>query len=178
MNVDATHPVRVVLFWDSEYTKYAFGPYFTRAAKKTWTFTQILTHDQLVRKIFNHQGMDPNQWHVRMTMRPDISKKGIHVLVEFEPIQLQIFLDIQHTHVSTHEDHSNVHQHVTEITQMISDKLSMLYPEVEEDNEGCDDADVDYDVSSASDKDNGDNDEEDDISTPLNPLCSTAVNQW
>ncbi|KAI5652919.1 hypothetical protein M9H77_30106 [Catharanthus roseus] len=30
----------------------------------------------------------------------------------------------------------------------------------------------------ASDEDNYDNDEEDDISTPLNPLSSTIVNQW
>ncbi|KAI5682970.1 hypothetical protein M9H77_04198 [Catharanthus roseus] len=44
-------------------------PYFTGAATKTWTFTQMVTHDELIRKILKHQGMDPNLWQVRMTMR-------------------------------------------------------------------------------------------------------------
>ncbi|KAI5663011.1 hypothetical protein M9H77_22334 [Catharanthus roseus] len=30
--MDATHYVRVVLFWDSEHTRDAYGPYFTRAS--------------------------------------------------------------------------------------------------------------------------------------------------
>ncbi|KAI5650480.1 hypothetical protein M9H77_36485 [Catharanthus roseus] len=42
MNMDATHPVRVVLFWDLEHARDAYGPYFTGAAKKTWTFTRII----------------------------------------------------------------------------------------------------------------------------------------
>ncbi|KAI5683312.1 hypothetical protein M9H77_04540 [Catharanthus roseus] len=106
--MDATHPVRVVLFWDSEHARYVFGPYFTGAAKKTWIFTRIVTHDELVRKIFKHREMDLNQWH--------------------------------HTHVLTQEDRSNVHQHVPAITKMVSDELSMLYIDVEEDNEDHDDA--------------------------------------
>ncbi|KAI5675982.1 hypothetical protein M9H77_06932 [Catharanthus roseus] len=128
--------------------------------------------------------MDPNQWHVRMTMRVplfyeeykrfnytfynmnnddemcylwairlDISKKRIHVLVEFESLQSQTFSDVQHTHVLMQEDHSNVRQH--------------------EDDEVNDDADADYDVLSAFNKDNGDNDKEDDNSTHLNPFT-----QW
>ncbi|KAI5672752.1 hypothetical protein M9H77_13116 [Catharanthus roseus] len=97
-----------------------------------------------------------NEMYYLWTIRPDISKEGIHVLVEFKPIQSQIFSNVQHTHISIQEDHSNVCQHV-----------------MEDDN-----ADIDYDVSSASNEDNGDNDEEDNISTPLNPLSSTAVNQW
>ncbi|KAI5662186.1 hypothetical protein M9H77_21509 [Catharanthus roseus] len=76
------------------------------------------------------------------------------------------------------EDHSNIHQYVTVITQMVFDKLSMLYPDVEEDDEDDDNADEDYNVSSASDDDNNDNYEEDDISTLVNPLSSTIVNQW
>ncbi|KAI5650976.1 hypothetical protein M9H77_36981 [Catharanthus roseus] len=61
MNMDATHPISVVLFWDSEHAKDVFSPYFTRAVKKTWTFTLMVTHDQLVRKTFKHQGMNPNR---------------------------------------------------------------------------------------------------------------------
>ncbi|KAI5671480.1 hypothetical protein M9H77_11844 [Catharanthus roseus] len=61
---------------------------------------------------------------------------------------------------------------------MISDEPSMLYLNVQEDDEDDDDVDVDYDISSAYIDDNGDNSEEDDIRTPLNPLSSTIVNQW
>ncbi|KAI5671462.1 hypothetical protein M9H77_11826 [Catharanthus roseus] len=184
------YPIRVVLFWDSKYARDAYGPYFTGAVKKTWTFTRMVTHDQLVRKILKHQGMDPNLWRVLTTMRVpllyeeyqmfnitlysmnnnndmryfwtirlDISKEGIHILVEFEPIQSQTFSDVQHTHI-------------------VSDEPSILYPNVEEDDEDDDDANEAYDVSSASGNANYTNDEEDDISTLINPLYSITVNQW
>ncbi|KAI5649394.1 hypothetical protein M9H77_35399 [Catharanthus roseus] len=112
--MNAIHSVRVVLFWDSEHARDAFGPYFTGA----------------------------------------------------------------HTHISTHEYHSNVRQHVTVITQIVFDEPLMLYPDIKKDDEDDDDADANYDVLSASDEDNGDNDEEDDTSTSLNHLSSTVVNQW
>ncbi|KAI5654087.1 hypothetical protein M9H77_31274 [Catharanthus roseus] len=156
--MDAIHPIRVVLFWDSEYARDVFGLYFTRAAKKIWTFTRM------------YRRMDPSQWNVRITMRapsfyedmnnddkmrylwtirPNISKEGIQVLVEFELIQIfQMFVNMSQ------------------------------YPNIEEDDEDDDDADADYDVSSASDDNNSDNDKKDDISTPLYSLSSTAVNQW
>ncbi|KAI5650837.1 hypothetical protein M9H77_36842 [Catharanthus roseus] len=91
MNMDITHPVRVVLFCDSEHARDAFGPYFTGATKKTWTFTQMVTHDQLVRKSFEHRRMDPNQWrntrlvqaiqnkHQNMTSK-FISKLTLHLV--------------------------------------------------------------------------------------------------
>ncbi|KAI5677315.1 hypothetical protein M9H77_08265 [Catharanthus roseus] len=154
--MDTTLPVRVVLFWDSEHARDAYGPYFIGVAKKTWTFTQMVIHDQLIRKILKHQGMDLNLWRVRITMR--------------------IFSDVQHTHVSTNKDHSNIRQHVTAITQIVSDKPSILYIDIEEDDEDDDNANEDYDVLSASDDNNDDNDEEDDINTPVNPLSSTTMN--
>ncbi|KAI5657554.1 hypothetical protein M9H77_26347 [Catharanthus roseus] len=104
-----------------------------------------------------------DEMHYLWTIRPDISKKGIHVLVEFEPIQSRTFSNVHHTHVSTDEDHSNIRQHVM-ATQ----------PDVEEDDECDDDADEDYDVSSASDDDNNPNDEEDSISTPSSQWFSNA----
>ncbi|KAI5647866.1 hypothetical protein M9H77_33871 [Catharanthus roseus] len=170
--MDATHPVRVILFWNSEHFRDAYDPYFTGAQIKTWTFTRIVTHNELVRKILKHRGMDPNPWRVQMTMRvpsfyeeyqmfnftlysmnnddemhylwtirPNISKEGIHILVEFEPIQAQ------------------------PISEMVSNEPLMLCLDVEEDGDDNDNADEDYDVSN-------------DISTPVNPLFSTAVNQW
>ncbi|KAI5668355.1 hypothetical protein M9H77_18208 [Catharanthus roseus] len=86
--------------------------------------------------------------------------------------------DVQHTHVSTDEDHPNIRQLVTAITQMVSDELSMLYLEIEKDDEDDNEDGEDYDVSSEFDDDNNPNDEEDDISNPLNPLSSTTLNQW
>ncbi|KAI5672590.1 hypothetical protein M9H77_12954 [Catharanthus roseus] len=55
-----------------------------------------------------------------LTIRPNISKEGIHVL---------------HANVSTKEDHPNIPKHVTAITHMVSDEPSMLYPSVEEDDD-------------------------------------------
>ncbi|KAI5681541.1 hypothetical protein M9H77_02769 [Catharanthus roseus] len=97
------------------------------------------------------------------TIRPDISNEGIHVLVKFELIQSQTFSEIQHTHVSTDKDYSNIRQHVTAITQMVSDEPSILYLVIKEDDEDNDNSDEGYGVSSASDDDNNPNDEEDDI---------------
>ncbi|KAI5667382.1 hypothetical protein M9H77_17235 [Catharanthus roseus] len=42
VNMDETHPIRVALFWDSKYAKDVLGPYFTKVAKKTCTFTQMM----------------------------------------------------------------------------------------------------------------------------------------
>ncbi|KAI5661616.1 hypothetical protein M9H77_20939 [Catharanthus roseus] len=110
--------------------------------------------------------MDPNQWHVPMTMRvplfyeeyhmfnytlysmnnddemsylwsirPDISKEGIYILVEFETDSVTGISDVQHIFVSVHEDYSNVRQHVKTTIQMVYDEPSMLYPDVQEDDE-------------------------------------------
>ncbi|KAI5669345.1 hypothetical protein M9H77_19198 [Catharanthus roseus] len=168
MNMDATHPIRVVLFWDSEHARDAYGPYFTGAAKKTWTFTRIVTHDELVRKILKHQGMDRNLWQVRMTMR---------VPSFYE--EYQMFNFTLHSVSNGDEMHYlwTINPNLSkEVIHMVSDEPLMLYPSVEEDNDDNDNADKDYIVSSQSDDNNNDNDEEDDISTPVNPLSSTTVN--
>ncbi|KAI5682500.1 hypothetical protein M9H77_03728 [Catharanthus roseus] len=159
----------------------------------------MATHDELVRKILKYQGIDPNLWQVRMmirvpsfyedinnddemhyvwTIRPNISNEAIHLLVELEPIQSQTFSEVQHTNISTDEDHLNIPQHVMAITHIVFNQSSMLYPDVEEDNDDNDDADEDYDISSESDDDSNPNDEEDDISTPVDHLSSTTANQW
>ncbi|KAI5668796.1 hypothetical protein M9H77_18649 [Catharanthus roseus] len=122
--MDATHPVRIRCVWSS----------FHRSGKKTWKFTRMVTHAQLIRKSFKYMNNDDKIRYL-WAIRPDISKEGIHVLVKFEP-------------------------------------------DDDEDDEDDDDDDADYDVSSVFDNDNNDNDEEDDISTPLNLLYSTKVNQW
>ncbi|KAI5669513.1 hypothetical protein M9H77_19366 [Catharanthus roseus] len=52
-------------------TRDAYGPYFTGVVRKSWTLptTQMISHDELVRKILKYRDMDPNLWNVRMTMR-------------------------------------------------------------------------------------------------------------
>ncbi|KAI5672320.1 hypothetical protein M9H77_12684 [Catharanthus roseus] len=96
--------------------------------------------------------MDPNLWNVRMTMRvpsyyevhrmfyfnlysmnndeemrylwtipADLLKKGIHILVEFDSIQ-------QENIPSTHDRNTTtLPEHITAVTQMVSDEPSMLY---------------------------------------------------
>ncbi|KAI5672556.1 hypothetical protein M9H77_12920 [Catharanthus roseus] len=96
--------------------------------------------------------MDPNLWNVRITMRvptyykahrmfyfnlysmnndeemqylwtipADISNEGIHILVEFEPIEQQN-IPITHDMNTT-----SLPEHITAVTQMVSDEPSMLY---------------------------------------------------
>lgn len=50
-------------------------------------------------------------------------------------LNVQTFLDVEHTHVLVHEDHSNVLVHVTTTTQMAFEELSMMYGDVQEDDE-------------------------------------------
>ncbi|KAI5672978.1 hypothetical protein M9H77_13342 [Catharanthus roseus] len=69
--MEAINLVRVMIFWDSEIARNAYGPYFTRVVQKSWTLptTRMISHDELVRKILKYRDMDPNLWNVRMTMR-------------------------------------------------------------------------------------------------------------
>ncbi|KAI5677609.1 hypothetical protein M9H77_08559 [Catharanthus roseus] len=102
--------------------------------------------NELIRKILKYRDMDPNLWIVRMIMRvpsyyevhqmrylwtipPHHTKEGIYILVEFEQIQqhsIPITQDINTTDMT---------EHITALTQMVSDELSMFYPIV---NDGGD----------------------------------------
>ncbi|KAI5668322.1 hypothetical protein M9H77_18175 [Catharanthus roseus] len=81
----AIHPVRVMLFWDSEIARDAYGPYFTGVVRKSWTLptTRIISHNELI------------QQH-----------------------SIPITKDINTT---------NMTEHITVVTQMVSDEPSMLY---------------------------------------------------
>ncbi|KAI5666012.1 hypothetical protein M9H77_15865 [Catharanthus roseus] len=139
--------------------------------------------------------MDPNLWNVRMTMRvptyyeahrmfyfnlysmnndeemrylwtipADISKEGIHILVEFEPIEQQ---NIPITHdINT----TSLPEHITAVTQMVSDEPSMLYSAANNDDDKVDGSDRDEVVSK--------------FHTPINPVnlvnsvTENTVQQW
>ncbi|KAI5663583.1 hypothetical protein M9H77_22906 [Catharanthus roseus] len=98
---------------------------------------------------FTLYNMNNEEMNYLWTIRPNIAKEGIHVLVEFKPIQSQTFLEVQHTNVSIEENHPNIPHHVTRITQMVFDEPSMLYPSIEEDDDDNDDANEDYRINNA-----------------------------
>ncbi|KAI5667813.1 hypothetical protein M9H77_17666 [Catharanthus roseus] len=47
--MEAINPVRVMLFWDSEIARDAYGPYFTGTIRKSWTLptNRIISHAKL-----------------------------------------------------------------------------------------------------------------------------------
>ncbi|KAI5658312.1 hypothetical protein M9H77_27105 [Catharanthus roseus] len=171
--------------------------------------TRMISHDELVRKILKYLDMDPNLWNVRIIMRipsyyevrrmfyfnlysmnndedmrylwtitPHFAKEGIHILIEFEHIQQQNIL-------ITHDRNTTIlPEHITAITQMVSDEPSMLYSTVNNDDDGVDGSDGDDAVSSQSELDNDNDLEEGEFQTPLNfvntvnPVSENIVPQW
>ncbi|KAI5678215.1 hypothetical protein M9H77_09165 [Catharanthus roseus] len=209
--MESINPVRVQLFWDSEIARDAYCPYFTGTIRKSWTLptNQIISHLDLVKKILRHRDMNPNLWNVRMTMRvptyyeahrmfyfnlysmnndeemrylwtipADISKVGIHILVEFEPIEQQN-IPIAHDMNTT-----TLPEHITAVTQMVSDEPSMLYSAVNNDNNEVDGSDGDKVVSIQSESDDDNEPKEGEFQTPINlvdPINSVTENtvqQW
>ncbi|KAI5670529.1 hypothetical protein M9H77_10893 [Catharanthus roseus] len=128
--------------------------------------------------------MDPNIWNVRMTMRvpsyyevhhmfyfnlysmnndeemrylwtipPHLAKEGIHILVEFEHIQQQN-IPITHDRNTT-----TLPEHITAVTQMVSDEPPMFYSTVNNNKDEVDESNDDDAVSCQSESDD-DNDPE------------------
>ncbi|KAI5675424.1 hypothetical protein M9H77_06374 [Catharanthus roseus] len=153
--------------------------------------------------------MDPNLWNVRMTMRvpsyyevhhmfyfnlysmnndekmhylwtilPHLAKEGIHILVEFEHIQQQN-IPITHGRNTT-----TLSEHITVVTQMVSDEPSILYSTVNNDNDEVDGSNGDDAVSSQFESDDDNDPEEGKFQTPLNlvnpvnPVTENIVPQW
>ncbi|KAI5671367.1 hypothetical protein M9H77_11731 [Catharanthus roseus] len=195
--MEAIYPVRVILYWDSEIARDTYGPYFTGVVRKSWTLptTRLISHNELVRKILKYRDIDPNLWIVRMTMRvssyyevhrmfyfnlysmnndeerrylwtipPHHTKEGIHILIEFEQIQ-------QHSIPITHDKNTtNMTEHITAITQMVYDELSMLYTTVNNDDNEVDESNGDDVVSSQSESDDDNDPEEGELQTPINTI--------
>ncbi|KAI5654476.1 hypothetical protein M9H77_31663 [Catharanthus roseus] len=133
--MDAIHPVRVLLFWDSEIARDAYGPYFTGLVQKSWTLTnRMISHAKLI------QSQTISITHDRITI--------------------------------------NMAEHVTGITQMVSDEPSMLYPTVDDGDDEIDHSDKDYVISSQSKSDNNNNAEEEELQTSVNPVTENIVTQW
>ncbi|KAI5673167.1 hypothetical protein M9H77_13531 [Catharanthus roseus] len=178
--MEAIHPVRVMLFWDSEIARDAYGPYFTGVVWKSWTLpmNRMISHNELVRKILKYRDMDPNLWIVRMTMRVP-SYYEVHRIFYFnlysmnndeemrylwnipphyakEGIHILIeFEQIQQHSILITQDinTTNMTGHIIAITHMVSDE-----PQSESDD----------------DNDLG----EGELQTPINPVIENIVPQW
>ncbi|KAI5683474.1 hypothetical protein M9H77_04702 [Catharanthus roseus] len=98
-------------------------------------------------------------------------KEGIHILVEFEQIQqysIPITQDVNTT---------NMTEHITTVTHMVSNEPSMLYPTVNDDDDEIDQSDGDDAVSSQSELDDDNEPEEGELQTPVNPVTENIVPQ-
>ncbi|KAI5659640.1 hypothetical protein M9H77_28433 [Catharanthus roseus] len=112
-----------------------------------------------------------NEMRYLWTIAPNLAKEGIYILVEFIQIQRQI-VSITHDRNTT-----NMMEHVTTITQMVSDEPSMLYPIVSDDDDEIDHYDEDYIISSQSESDDNNNAEEEELQTPVNPVSENTLTQ-
>ncbi|KAI5667660.1 hypothetical protein M9H77_17513 [Catharanthus roseus] len=204
--MEAINPFRVMLFWDSEIARDAYGPYFTGTIQKSWTLptNRIISRAELVKKILKYRDIDHNLSNVRITMRvpsyyevhrmfyfnlysmnndekmhylctiqPHLAKEGIHILVEFEPIQQQNIPNTQDKNTTT------LPEHITAVTQMVSDEPSMLYSTINSDDDEVDGSDGDDVVSNQSKSDDDNDLEEGEFQTPLNPVNPVnPSSQW
>ncbi|KAI5671472.1 hypothetical protein M9H77_11836 [Catharanthus roseus] len=188
--MDAIHSVRVMLFWDSEIARDAYGPYFTGVVWKSWTLptNQMISHNELVRKILKYRDMNPNLWIVRMTLRVP-SYYEMHRMFYFNlyrlnndeemrylwtipPHHVKEGIDIlvefeqiqQHSIPITHDRNTtNMAEHLTAVTQMV------------------DQSDGDNVVSSQSESDDDNDPQEGELQTPVNPVNPVPENivpQW
>ncbi|KAI5658166.1 hypothetical protein M9H77_26959 [Catharanthus roseus] len=112
------------------------------------------------------------------TIQPHLAKEGIHILVGFEHIQQQNIPNTQDRNTTT------LPKHITAVTHMVSDELSMLYSTVNNDDDEVDGSDGDDVVSSQSKSDDDNDPEEGEFQTPLNPVnpvnpvTENTIHQW
>ncbi|KAI5672783.1 hypothetical protein M9H77_13147 [Catharanthus roseus] len=156
--METIHPIRVMLFWDFEIARDAYGPYFTGVLWKSWTLptTRMISHNKLVRKILKYRDMDPNLWITQHHSIP-----------------------ITHSRNTT-----NMTEHITAVTQMVSDGPSMLYTTVNNDDDEVDESDGDDAVSSQYESHDDNDQEEGELQTLINPInlvnpiTENIVPQW
>ncbi|KAI5675319.1 hypothetical protein M9H77_06269 [Catharanthus roseus] len=108
----------------------------------------------------------------------DYSQLPTHTLITYrDQLDFMPSDQIQRQIVSITDDRNtiNMMEHVTAITQMVSNELCMLYPTVNNDNDEIDHSDEDYVVSSQSKSDNNKDGEEEELQTLVNPVNENTV---
>ncbi|KAI5656641.1 hypothetical protein M9H77_25434 [Catharanthus roseus] len=109
---------------------------------------------------------------------PHLAKEGIHILVEFEHIRQQN-IPITHDRNTT-----TLSKHITTVIQMVSNEPSMLYSNINNNDDEVDGSDGDNAVSSQFESDDDNDPEEGEFQTPLNPVnpvnpvTENIVPQW
>ncbi|KAI5671500.1 hypothetical protein M9H77_11864 [Catharanthus roseus] len=123
---------------------------------------------------FNLYSMNNNEeMRYLWIISADISKEGIHILVEFESIEQQN-IPITHDMNTT-----SLPEHITAVTQMVSDEPSMLYSAVNNEDDEVDGSDGDEAVSGQSESDDDNEPEEGEFQTPINPVKPiNPSSQW
>ncbi|KAI5658518.1 hypothetical protein M9H77_27311 [Catharanthus roseus] len=112
------------------------------------------------------------------TIPADLSKEGIHILVEFESIEQQ---NIPSTH---DRNTTTLSEHIMVVTQIVSYELSMLYSTVNNDDDKVAGSDRDDAVSSQSESDDDNDPEKGEFHPLLNPdnsvnsVTENIVQQW
>ncbi|KAI5659643.1 hypothetical protein M9H77_28436 [Catharanthus roseus] len=113
-----------------------------------------------------------------MDYSADLSKEGIHILVEFEPIEQQNIPNTNDRNTTT------LPEHITGVTQMVSDEPSMFYSTINNDDDEVDGLDEDDAVSSHFESDDDNDPEEGEFhppmnpENPVNPVTENIVQQW
>ncbi|KAI5674252.1 hypothetical protein M9H77_14616 [Catharanthus roseus] len=195
--MEVINSTRVMLFWDSEIARDAYGPYFTGVVRKSWTLptTRMISHDKLVRKILKYRVMDPNLWNVRMTMEvPSYyevhrmfyfnlysmnNDKEMHYLWTIPPHLakegIHILVEFEHIQqqnipITTNRNTTTLPEHITAVTLMVSDEPPMSYSNVNNDDDKVDGSDGDDAVCSQFELDDDNDPKEEEFQTPLNPV--------
>ncbi|KAI5649863.1 hypothetical protein M9H77_35868 [Catharanthus roseus] len=157
--MEAINPVRLMLFWDSEISRDAYGSYFTGTVRKTWTLT---SKKNIEISRYGSQYLECSNDDEGAFVLRGASYEKIHILVEFESIEQQ---NIPSTH---DRNTTTLPEHITAVTQMVFDEPSMLYSTVNNDDDEVDGSDGDDAVSSQSESDDDNDPEEGEFHPPLN----------
>ncbi|KAI5678501.1 hypothetical protein M9H77_09451 [Catharanthus roseus] len=112
------------------------------------------------------------------TIPADISKEGIHILLEFEPIEEQ------NIPITQDMNTTSLPEHITAVTQMVSHESFILYSAVNNNDDEVDKSDGDDVVSSQSESNDDNEPKEGEFQTPIhlvnpvNPVTENTVQQW
>ncbi|KAI5649729.1 hypothetical protein M9H77_35734 [Catharanthus roseus] len=124
-------------------TRDVYGPYFTGVVRKSWTLrtTQMISYDELLRKILKYRDMDPNLWNVRMTMKGP-SYYEVHRMFYFNLYSMNNDEEMHYLrtipphlakegiHILVEFEHiqniTTLPEHIIVVTQMVSDEPSMF----------------------------------------------------
>ncbi|KAI5668451.1 hypothetical protein M9H77_18304 [Catharanthus roseus] len=171
--MESINPFRIMLFWDSEIARNAYD-----IANEPNYITYRISKENIKIPRYGPRSLECSNDDEGAFILRGASYEGIHILVKFEPIQQQ---NIPNTH---NRNTTTLPEHITTVTQMVSDEPSMLYSTINNDDDEVDRLDGEDAVSSQSELDDDNDAEEGEFQTPLNPenpvnlVTENIVQQW